>query len=41
MKQWYESLFENYSKNYDNESFTQGTIGEVISLKKKLILVSR
>ena len=28
MKQWYEELFENYGKKYDNESFTQGTIGE-------------
>lgn len=28
MKQWYEQLFENYSKKYDEESFTQGTIGE-------------
>lgn len=28
MKQWYESLFENYAKRYDQESFTQGTIGE-------------
>ncbi|MCK4664015.1 MAG: class I SAM-dependent methyltransferase [Bacteroidales bacterium] len=28
MKQWYESLFENYGLKYDNESFAQGTIGE-------------
>ena len=28
MKQWYETLFENYAEKYDNESFTQGTIGE-------------
>ncbi len=28
MKQWYESLFENYAQKYDNEVFTQGTIGE-------------
>jgi 2-polyprenyl-3-methyl-5-hydroxy-6-metoxy-1,4-benzoquinol methylase len=28
MKQWYESLFENYGQKYDNENFTQGTIGE-------------
>jgi 2-polyprenyl-3-methyl-5-hydroxy-6-metoxy-1,4-benzoquinol methylase len=27
-KQWYETLFENYGKTYENESFTQGTIGE-------------
>jgi SAM-dependent methyltransferase len=28
MKKWYEELFENYAMKYDNESFTQGTIGE-------------
>jgi len=28
MKQWYESLFENYGRKYDREIFTQGTIGE-------------
>lgn len=28
MKQWYESLFENYSQKYDKECFTQGTAGE-------------
>ncbi len=28
MKQWYETLFENYGKKYDSESFTQGTMGE-------------
>jgi len=27
-KQWYESLFENYAKKYDEEVFTQGTLGE-------------
>ena len=27
-RQWYETLFENYAKTYDKESFTQGTIGE-------------
>ncbi len=27
-KQWYETLFENYGKQYDKECFTQGTIGE-------------
>jgi len=27
-KQWYEALFENYAQKYDNENFTQGTIGE-------------
>jgi 2-polyprenyl-3-methyl-5-hydroxy-6-metoxy-1,4-benzoquinol methylase len=28
MKQWYESLFENYGLTYDNECFVQGTTGE-------------
>ena len=28
MKQWYETLFENYGQKYDTESFTQGTTGE-------------
>ena len=28
MKQWYETLFENYAMKYDKECFTQGTIGE-------------
>lgn len=28
MKQWYESLFENYGQQYDKENFTQGTTGE-------------
>lgn len=28
MKQWYEELFENYSKKYDEECFVVGTIGE-------------
>lgn len=28
MKQWYETLFENYARKYDNECFVQGTLGE-------------
>ena len=28
MKQWYESLFENYAHRYDKECFVQGTAGE-------------
>ncbi|MCJ7581851.1 MAG: class I SAM-dependent methyltransferase [Candidatus Aminicenantes bacterium] len=36
MKQWYETLFENYSLNYDNESFTQGTIGECDFIEKEI-----
>ncbi|MEX2604949.1 MAG: class I SAM-dependent methyltransferase [Gracilimonas sp.] len=27
-KQWYETLFDDYGKTYDNEVFTQGTLGE-------------
>lgn len=36
MKQWYETLFENYGEKYDNESFTQGTIGECDFIEKEL-----
>lgn len=28
MKQWYETLFENYGKQYEKENFTKGTLGE-------------
>lgn len=35
-KQWYESLFENYARKYDNEVFTQGTIGECDFLEREL-----
>ncbi|MDD5440085.1 MAG: class I SAM-dependent methyltransferase [Candidatus Omnitrophica bacterium] len=28
MKQWYESLFENYAHKYDKECYVQGTVGE-------------
>ena len=28
MKQWYESLFENYAQKYDKECFVQGTLRE-------------
>lgn len=27
-KPWYQKLFENYARKYDQESFTQGTAGE-------------
>lgn len=33
---WYEALFANYAKKYDNEVFTQGTIGECDFLEKEL-----
>jgi 2-polyprenyl-3-methyl-5-hydroxy-6-metoxy-1,4-benzoquinol methylase len=36
MKQWYESLFENYGQKYDNESFTQGTQGECDFIENEL-----
>lgn len=34
--QWYEELFDNYGKSYDNESFTQGTVGECDFLEQEL-----
>jgi 2-polyprenyl-3-methyl-5-hydroxy-6-metoxy-1,4-benzoquinol methylase len=36
MKQWYEKLFENYAKTYDNEEFTKGTIGECDFIEKEI-----
>ena len=36
MKQWYESLFENYGKKYDQECFTQGTKGECDFIEKEI-----
>jgi 2-polyprenyl-3-methyl-5-hydroxy-6-metoxy-1,4-benzoquinol methylase len=36
MKQWYEELFENYGKKYDNEVFVQGTIGECDFIEKEI-----
>lgn len=36
MKQWYESLFENYGQKYDNENFTQGTIGECDFIEQEI-----
>ena len=35
-RQWYETLFENYAKTYDKESFTQGTSGEWDFLEQEL-----
>jgi hypothetical protein len=35
-KQWYESLFENYGQRYDNEIFTQGTVGECDFIENEL-----
>lgn len=36
MKQWYESLFENYGASYDNENFTKGTKGECDFIEKEV-----
>lgn len=36
MKQWYEELFENYSRTYDKESFVQGTPGEVDFIEQEI-----
>jgi len=36
MKKWYEFLFENYGKKYDNESFTKGTVGECDFIEKEI-----
>jgi len=35
MSQWYEQLFANYSRKYDQESFTQGTAGECDFIEKE------
>jgi len=35
-KQWYEALFENYARKYDNESFTQGTMGECDFIEQEI-----
>jgi 2-polyprenyl-3-methyl-5-hydroxy-6-metoxy-1,4-benzoquinol methylase len=36
MKKWYEKLFENFSTQYDKESFVQGTSGECDFIEKEL-----
>ncbi|MBN2398803.1 MAG: class I SAM-dependent methyltransferase [Candidatus Aminicenantes bacterium] len=36
MKQWYESLFENYGEKYDKEVFTRGTLGECDFIEKEI-----
>ncbi len=35
-KPWYQQLFENYSKTYDKEIFTQGTLQEVDFIEKEI-----
>jgi 2-polyprenyl-3-methyl-5-hydroxy-6-metoxy-1,4-benzoquinol methylase len=34
--QWYETLFANFGRTYDQESFTQGTLGEVDFVEREL-----
>jgi SAM-dependent methyltransferase len=36
MKQWYELLYENYARKYDNEPFVQGTMGECDFIEKEI-----
>lgn len=36
MKQWYEELFENYALKYEEEIYTQGTIGECDFIEKEI-----
>lgn len=36
MKQWYETLYENYGKKYDKESFAQGTLGECDFIEREI-----
>lgn len=36
MKQWYESLFENYGRKYDQECFVHGTLGECDFIEKEI-----
>ncbi|MDB4582475.1 class I SAM-dependent methyltransferase [Draconibacterium sp.] len=35
-KPWYEQLFQNYSKTYDKEVFTKGTVQEVDFIEKEI-----
>lgn len=36
MKHWYETLFENYARQYDQESFVHGTQGECDFIEQEL-----
>ncbi len=36
MKQWYEEMFSNYAKKYDEEIFTKGTLGEVDFIENEI-----
>ena len=35
-QQWYETLFANYARQYDEEFYTQGTLGEVDFFEQEL-----
>jgi SAM-dependent methyltransferase len=35
-RQWYQTLFANYARRYDEEVYTQGTLGEVDFLEQEL-----
>jgi SAM-dependent methyltransferase len=37
MRKWYEKLFDNYGLQYDNEVFTQGTLGECDFLEQEIV----
>ena len=36
MSHWYQTLFTNYARTYDNERFTQGTLQEVEFIEKMI-----
>jgi 2-polyprenyl-3-methyl-5-hydroxy-6-metoxy-1,4-benzoquinol methylase len=36
MKPWYEELFENYARRYDQECFTQGAVGEADFIEREI-----
>ncbi|MFA5304941.1 MAG: methyltransferase domain-containing protein [Candidatus Omnitrophota bacterium] len=36
MKQWYESLFENYADKYDKEVYVHGTLGECDFIEQEI-----
>lgn len=36
MTHWYETLFANFGRTYDQECFTQGTVGEVDFVEREL-----
>jgi SAM-dependent methyltransferase len=36
MKPWYEALFENYARKYDEECYVHGTVGECDFLEREI-----